>query len=809
MLKRRQILKLVVGAVIVLLLALMLNSALSISSFEKIYRLSLIAKYQIVAGEIKRNIETALNLGKPFENFHGMERIFQPILEQEPTLQNILITRPDGTILYSPQTNLIQTAIPVSPQPNFAIKSTAEILENAVIRQGQWYYVALPIYVQDQEWVGNVYLQFAQHVINQQIYQMLINRSKYLGIVLGLTIILLPLLLWLVFWLDSYKAPDQSRKVSLRNKSFATIIMVLIISQATYTYLNTQYFSQRYVAMVQANIATIAELLKDNIDNLLKIGLPLNRLKKVEVLLRDIARNIPECQEIKITNMTGELQYLATKDQIASIVDPHFIPERLDLEHLPLHYQIPLVGRDVSPEGLAVFMINLPLIDTKNRELMVDSLTVIAISLLLSFEILLSFFITIDQGIQSEAEIQTSNNYELIRPIAFMFYFADAIPMSFLPLFIRTMYEKQPNSILGLSKDVILGLPISAYWLAVAIFLPLAGWLLGKFPVRRIMWLSASFTVLGFIASAFATNLLQLTIFRMIAGMGYGGMVISGQTFVVRNTRLENRTTGFGHLMAGYYSGTICAAAIGGIMANRLGFRVTLLIAAATVVFFLLFILFNLKKEPRREVATPEVKHVSFFKSLRILKNRSFVAALLFESIPAQIAFIGFIFYACPLYLDSIGVSQSNIGRFLTGFGLSVIFLGPIISRLADKWNNERIFMILGNLLIGAVLASFFFFGSLSAVIISLVTIGIGSALISSTESSYITLAKEVNEIGEANVISVFRTLERIGYISAPIIAGTLIGYLGYARSITAIGMLNIVGILLFTLFSQNLRLKH
>ena len=191
---------------------------------------------------------------------------------------------------------------------------------------------------------------------------------------------------------------------------------------------------------------------------------------------------------------------------------------------------------------------------------------------------------------------------------------------------------------------------------------------------------------------------------------------------------------------------------------------------------------------------------------LRILKNRSFLAALVFESIPAQITFIGFIFYVCPLYLNSINVSQASIGRFLTGFGLSVIFLGPLVSKFADKWKSERIFMILGNLLIGIILLSFFFFGSLYAVIISIVAIGIGSAMIASTESSYITLVKEVKELGEANVISMFRTLERIGHISAPLIAGSLITYLGYAKSITAIGIINIGGILLFTLLSQNLR---
>ncbi len=810
MIKKRPVLKIVVGAGVVLIVAQLINSSLSISSFEKLYRSSLLAKYQIVANDLTRKIETAINLGKPLENFHGMDRILQAIMDLEPTLENILVTLPNGTILYSTNTALLQTPIQISPLPDFSLKqdnSVTEAHENLVIRQDRWYYVVLPVYYRDKEWVGNLYIQFDQQVINHQIYQMISEGGKYLGIVLGIVGFLLPLLLLLVYWVDARKPEDVPQKISMRTKSFAAIVVALIISQAVYTFLNTRYFSQRYMNMVQANISTLAYLVKDNIDNLLKIGLSIDRLKKVEVLLRDIVRNVPECQEIKIVNLEGELRYFANRNHVASIFDPGFTPEHLDLEHLPLHHQTPLEGKDSLPQGIAVFMMNEPLIREKNHDLIVDSLTIIAISLLFSFEVLVFFFIALDRT-QYPEESPTRTSYQIIRPTAFIFYFADAIPISFLPLFIKKIYEAYPENVFGLSKEVLLGLPISAYWLAVAIFLPIAGFLLGKFSVKRVMYLSASFTILGFILSAFASNLLQLTIFRMISGMGYGGIVISGQTFVVRSTSLDKRATGFGALMAGFYSGNICAAAIGGVMASRLGFRVTLLFGAFTALFFAIFVFFNFGKEKIKELAAQKVQATksSLRKSLRILKNRSFFAALLFESIPAQITFIGFIFYVCPLYLDSINVSQASIGRFLTGFGLSVIFLGPLVSKLADKWSNERIFMILGNLLIGVILLSFFFFGSLYAVIISIVAIGIGSAMIASTESSYITLVKEVQEIGEANVISVFRTLERIGHISAPLIAGSLITYLGYAKSITAIGIINIWGILLFTLLSQNLR---
>ena len=137
MIKKRHILKIVIGAVVVLIVAQLLNSSLSISSFEKLYRSSLIAKYQIIANDLTRKIETAINLGKPLENFHGMEQLLRTIMDLEPTLENILVTLPNGMILYNTNEALLQTPIQISPLPNFSLKhndSMIETRESSVIQ---------------------------------------------------------------------------------------------------------------------------------------------------------------------------------------------------------------------------------------------------------------------------------------------------------------------------------------------------------------------------------------------------------------------------------------------------------------------------------------------------------------------------------------------------------------------------------------------------------------------------------------------------------------------------------------------------
>jgi hypothetical protein len=120
------------------------------------------------------------------------------------------------------------------------------------------------------------------------------------------------------------------------------------------------------------------------------MGVPINRLKKMEVLLRDIVRNVPECREIKILDTDRLEQYRATKEKVASVFDPDF--EQQMLPHIENSLSIVLEGKK-DIEGFAIFIINKSVIDQQTYDLSVDSLTIIVVSLLFGFEIL--FFTSI------------------------------------------------------------------------------------------------------------------------------------------------------------------------------------------------------------------------------------------------------------------------------------------------------------------------------------------------------------------------------------------------------------------------------
>ena len=92
--------KIILTTLAILIVALVLNSVLSLASFEKLYVASLVSTYEIAGKNLKRKIEKSLRFGKPLTKFTGMERLFAEILDTNPNISAVSITTPDRQVRY-------------------------------------------------------------------------------------------------------------------------------------------------------------------------------------------------------------------------------------------------------------------------------------------------------------------------------------------------------------------------------------------------------------------------------------------------------------------------------------------------------------------------------------------------------------------------------------------------------------------------------------------------------------------------------------------------------------------------------------
>ena len=161
-------------------------------------------------------------------------------------------------------------------------------------------------------------------------------------------------------------------------------------------------------------------------------------------------------------------------------------------------------------------------------------------------------------------------------------------------------------------------------------------------------------------------------------------------------------------------------------------------------------------------------------------------------AIPAKILLTGVCFYLVPLYVLSIGGSQSVVGRILMVYAVVMVVLAPIAAALATS--RERMEWLVGAGLVVSGIGGVLLFAGASVpwVFAAIFLVGLGQSLSIAAQSALVRehCDAEVAAMGEPAVYGVYRLLERLGNAAGPLLAGVLVLVFGYRTSFVTIGAL-------------------
>jgi len=371
----------------------------------------------------------------------------------------------------------------------------------------------------------------------------------------------------------------------------------------------------------------------------------------------------------------------------------------------------------------------------------------------------------------------------------FIFSFAEELQKSFLPLFVKQVYEPIPY----LSQDMVIGLPIALYMLVIAIVTPFAGAWADRFGSRKIFLIGLIPAIAGFIGCGFAGSIYEIILWRSSTAFGYAMITIACQGYIAAIVTRENRAQGMAVFVGVLMSATMCGTAIGGILADRVGFQTVFFLAAvfASVAGVAAWRMLAVDTDaPETEAVTTENKPKGG--SFAIFRNNSFVAVLLLAAIPSKIILTGFLYYIVPLYLFKLGSSAAEIGRVMMLYSVIIIFAGPVMSRLVDFVGSIKWSLAIGSCLSGAGMWLFSDWESIWAVLLMVGIMGLAHSI---TKAPQIAFVMEICErdmavLGRTAVLGVLRTMERVGSFLGPFMAGLLVSLYGFQQAITIMGIL-------------------
>ncbi len=397
-----------------------------------------------------------------------------------------------------------------------------------------------------------------------------------------------------------------------------------------------------------------------------------------------------------------------------------------------------------------------------------------------------------------QPEVVNEHQATDIRLPLFLFVFAEEISRSFMPLYIRDLYAPIP----GLSPEMVMGLPIALFMLVIALASPSAALLANRLGARRVFLIGLVPATIGFVMSGLAFTVYDLIAWRVATALGYAFITMACQGYIAQVSQQRTRAQGLGVYVGAVLTASVCGTGIGGVLAERVGFRVTFLVAGVLTVITAVLIWRLLgSAQPVAEGPSPRKRDF-----LRLLRNWRFSALVAFAAIPAKIALTGFLFFLVPLTLNrNPSIDLGDMARMMMAYPVSVVLLSPLVARFADRVGWRAGLVAVGGLIGGAGLVLPAFWGEpVQAVQVAILLLGISHGLSASPQLAMIPdlCWTECRAIGQTNVLAFLRLAERIGSFAGPLLAAALLPLYGFEGAVAALGWVVLGMAVVFALLS-------
>lgn len=405
-----------------------------------------------------------------------------------------------------------------------------------------------------------------------------------------------------------------------------------------------------------------------------------------------------------------------------------------------------------------------------------------------------------------------TNNIRALRLPLFMFMFAEELSRAFLPVYVKQL--GLPSNLQDM-PDFTAGLPIMAFMAVLAVVSLLSSPLAEKLGARKTFIIGLIPAVSGYISSYLFADFYLFVASRMLSALGYGLIFVACQSYIASRSKPSSRATNMAIFVGAILVAGICGPAIGGILADRIGYAATFLVSAGLALFSGILLRSTLSAnadtgqfgQPENS-PQPDTRNTSgrlrartrALPDFALLGNLRFASLTMLCAIPSKIMLTGVIFLLVPLHLSGLDAGDSAIGRVVMMYGIAVVILMPQASQLADKRHLHAFFVIVGGILAGLGGISLSIWDGIWATVGVVAMIGLGHSLSISPQLALVQniIVKSTTTSSPATGLSLFRFLERMGSVLGPLIAGSLATVYSVETAVIIIGMIGLIGAISF-----------
>lgn len=374
-----------------------------------------------------------------------------------------------------------------------------------------------------------------------------------------------------------------------------------------------------------------------------------------------------------------------------------------------------------------------------------------------------------------------------IRLPMFIFFFSTDLSRPFWPIFVGGF----PPPAQGLDPSFLMALPMAMWALTMMMVTPFGPRLIRLLGLRKSLLGGMVPAAVGTLMCGFATGYVELVWWRCVTAAGFGLVSVTGILFVTMAAESGRGARSAAVFIGAQTAAGICGTALGGILADRLGYAGTLYVSAAVIALNCLLVARVVSQiSPPQTMGTEGDEQGSVAGYMKVLKRLNFVTFIPLAALPPRIVLTGFLLFMTPVVLNKLEYSDAAVGRFLMCYFICNLLFTPLVARALDRFNCHRSFLFFGTLLLGAAVLLFSYSTLIVSLVISMILAGLGMALATTSLVSIIPVqfARECATEGLGTVTSLLRVVERIGSILGPLVVALLIRAAGYSQGAMILG---------------------
>lgn len=756
-----------IGAIfIVIVLVLGFTSILNVMSFRQSYTDYLVRSYALAGKGAVKKIEYAVKYGKPLDRFFGIHDLLGEVNEALPEIDNVTIIGPDGKVMYGYKEDEVQNTIGDELKEEINKFSFQSDIEYITYNENHSVHILIPVYNVEKILQGTLDVVFFEKVIQSKINSYIYKLIFYMMLLAVASVILISFIYRLSAKLKEKNEIDK--KVLMK-----VMLGVLAFTQIIFGYVNYSMFKSGYMDITEETASMALKIVQRDVETVISKGVPYTKLYEIEDYLNKILVTIPQIENIQIIDSENNCLYttLSGENTYDGILGNKLtVTLRPDNE-----------GKVCS----IIVSLSSAIINKSVRGILLDAVTIIIVSFFFMIEIILMVigFIGKKRRDLGEKDLKNAQEGAMVRPLAFIVYGVVFLTAAFVPVIMSLIYKP----LLGLSRDFVLGLPVSA-----EMFCGLAATLAAGFIIDKRGWKVAfSFGILLFIAGTVMSGIVSTPVLyivaRGLAGAGFGALIMSMRALVISSTG----STGIADMNAGATAGVNCGVVTGGMLADRIGFDKVFYISALLAVLAFILAFWGISNS----VVKNEESEKSKNSIIRFILNKQVFGFFLLILIPFSICAM-FLNYYFPIYANNIGISSSDVGRAFMVNGLCIVYLGPLLSKYFKNAVGNKKALIISVLLTSSAILIFALTGSIAGAVIALLLIGISDSFgVSAQIGDYMNI-DAAKEAGEGKAVAYYSIIGKLGQMLGPI-AFAAVSFQGTQKGIgiIAVGVAMALGI--------------